>query len=465
MQLCPNLMRITLVASIVWAALGLSGCGGGGGGGGDSSEKPDPQAFSVAKASFEGGDLTTADQALSHMDQAHTLGPNGRTLYAVTTALAVTEEAKQAGSPFRTLLHDMGYEAVGNVLNQTFDLQPLSGTPKRAARTAAAATGTEPYRGSAEALIQKAKRARELLEGISGTVSFPLTIDGQTVEVDTSDALAAKATLGWVIGQLEFGLAYEVTYVNHTPAGPEVTANNLQDLRLATDSAAHLAASKAALMGALRDAQAAGDSILAETDDQTDDLLTLDPEEEALWPRTKALLEGAASSLSSSGYAAIPVFEGGDVTETSPGHYQKTLYLGYVKADPSVFFDHPFDGAKVKEDFDAGRAVVAYEELTDDFTDESDWQTGFSFTSASYLAGFVKSVSEDAAFVTGADDLGLQQTQVLSYLRASSGGLPLADAQGRPLALSEAPGVQTTTVSWQAAPGLGKRALVNRRRA
>lgn len=423
--------------------------------------------FAQALQKFEAGDLGAARGILLSLD---TLDDKGRALLGVATLFTVVDDAKAAGTPFKNLLDELGLQVVGDTLD-TLDVikpdQPLAArSARQAGRTVGRAVHDAPVvpdtHPSAEALLAKVKEAQTLLADVGKSVTF--TVKGY--EVDYSDVLAAQAALSTLEFLLEFSLAYDFTYTRYHDPGPELTAENLQDLRLASDSVTHLAASKKALVAAIDLVVLSVDAVRAETDDQSDDLLTVDGEVAAMWPDLKNGLLDAKASLGSSSFKAIRIFETGDrtltKTQTVDGEvvatYTVTVYRAFLVAKLSALFDAPLDGADVKADFDAGRAKVTVTAFTDDFGDTTYDETFWFDPATSSVASFLKSVLQDVAFGVSEENGG-QRTEFRTFFRtAATGGVLLKDAQGNSLSPSEAAAaglpVQTSELTFTAAVAL-----------
>ncbi|MHB8764579.1 MAG: hypothetical protein ACYDA8_09645, partial [Deferrisomatales bacterium] len=352
-----------------------------------------------ALAYLEGGNVAEAYRILSALP---TLDDRGRVLLALTTLAAVAEEAKDPASPFHTLLESFGAEMVGDSL-ANYDLwswfDGIAYPPD--------------HRPSAAELLSRVAAARALLAPVASTVNFPAIVDGQPVEVDYSDVLAFRAGLDLAECFLEFGLAYDLDYRG---AGAEPSARNLGDLKLRADAAGHLALAKAALGRALDGVQAAAVAVLLETDDQVNDLLTLDAEMAGLWPYLRESLQDLGAALGAAGPQYVRVFGLGErrVTGTTEGAggvvsatFQQPVYQGWVVVNPGALFDAPFDGGRFAGDLAAGYASVSLRSQRDPWSGEIWTEERLWFDpDRSYLAGFIRSVLPETPFQEGSDSVG-----------------------------------------------------------
>ncbi|WP_025321338.1 carboxypeptidase regulatory-like domain-containing protein [Deferrisoma camini] len=391
---------------------------------------PMSSSFGEAKAYLEAGDVAAAHAVLAQMDEGGTLTDPARVLYALTTVMTVAEEAKDSASPFYALLDALGLQVVGDTL-QTYDFLDMGaglGGASGMGRSArlAAATTAEQYRAAAEEALDRVVAAGALLDAVTGPVSFTVTIEGAEYEVDDADVELLGAALDWCEFLLQFALAYD--YTHDETRGPVFSLLNLQDLVLRSDAADRMAAAKQAFVDAIDGLEAAHDAMAAETDDQSDDLLTLVPELEGYWPYLTQTLDALVASAEAAGFTPVPFWQPGEEEFTSfrddpdtgetIGTARIPLYLQYLSIDLSALFDEPFDGAGLADDVAAGLVSVT-------FTPWTGWDGSVYYDQDtridgdSYLAGFIASVVEDVEFPGGG---------VEAYLWAGPSGPRLTDS-------------------------------------
>ncbi len=424
---------------------------------------PDVPTFEAALTYLEAGKHREAHGVLGQLQALGPLSDNARALYAVTTLLSVVDQAQVVTSPIYQLLDALALTVVGDSLDLLDVLKdgvsifaedggdgssPIA-VPPVAAR--AAALTVPDHRAAAAALLTQVLAAQEILDGADlSKVLFHVTESGgMAVEVDGSDAHAFQAGLSALEFLLEFAQAY--TYTHDETWGPEFSTLNLQDLRLAAGYQGHLDRARTALMAALAHLQMAGDAVLAETDDQTDDLLTLDSDVRLRWDDLKGAMAKVSESLGAEGYVAIPVFEDGDEELVrvaaedgeAVAYTREPIYRGVVMADLSALFRQPFAGAALADDLEAKRAEVQYFEEVDPFDPtDTEYQEFFWFHPAtSHVAGLLRALFQDVAFSERSeliDGATYRSTEPRLFLRATADGAPLKHPDGSPMGLSGA---------------------------
>ncbi|GAB4248575.1 hypothetical protein [Deferrisoma sp.] len=344
------------------AVVGLAACGGGGGGdtGAGGGGPPAGQAaLDEAKTALASGDLEGAAQKLQGIAPDE-LPTEGKVVLSGLTLAEVVENALQdPDDPLHELLAQAGYELSGTSL-WDLELVPLaSGLPRRAAR-AVAQVAVDP--SAAQALLSDLDEALALLDGVGPGVNFTLTVQGDTVEVDDADVYLGRAVLQGLKGVLSFALAYEYT---GDPAAEPVLPDDLANVVLQSDASARLATAKSSFADALGNLDRALDALTGETDDQSDDLFTLDPEDEGYVPFLQETLSDLETSLSQGGHVPIRIWEVGDES-CGFGSTEGTLdcsvsvYLTVLSADLSVLFDQPFEGTKVTPDAQGQAYLTSY---------------------------------------------------------------------------------------------------------
>ena len=148
------------------------------------------------------------------------------------------------------------------------------------------------------------------LDAVSTAFDTMLTNDGEVVNVDHGDALFFSGLLRSMVASIEIQRAYDLSVdiddaENNDRTAEDVrTANNAL---LGQPDLTKLAEAKASLSAALANMNAAIDSIKTETDDQTDDLITLDATIDTVeiktWiAETQASIDGNSTNI---GKAAI----------------------------------------------------------------------------------------------------------------------------------------------------------------
>ena len=185
------------------------------------------------------------------------------------------------------------------------------------------------------------------LEEVSAAFDAEITNDkNENVNVDHGDALFVNGFFKSVLASIEILRAYNLGADIDNIRNDGLTAQDVQadnpDI-LGAPSAAELAEAKASALGALDDLQAAIATIDSESDDQTDDLITLD-DTNAMVTEMNAWIDGARESINV-GPAQVKAtvlnlkifFDGGVLLDetTLPG-------LEGNRVDPSnAFFEDP----------------------------------------------------------------------------------------------------------------------------
>lgn len=409
-----------LLSSILALLLISYSCGGGGGGDGGSAEATDTQAFNAAVEAVESGDMNAARGVLEDMEARGVLGANGRALYAAVQTFNIVETAQAAGSALNNMLTELQVEVVGDTFDNT-DIQGLESLLAESIPSTASATVLSGNaRAAALEALSTVDQALAMLDGVEGEVLF--VIEGY--EVDTSDMLASVAALRHMKFDLEFALAYDLATI------PEGEPFRASDLSFASDAATRFSQARVALTGSIAATKMAVHAVLSETDDQSDDLLTLDDETAAIWPFLEDLLDGIAASAAQEGFQDIPVFSLGDkqvVASDSAGEtVQRDVFTGTLRLDLSVLFDEAtaVNGAAIQDDLDAG---LVDENLAGELFFHPD----------SYVVNTASSIVADVVF-RQVDSPDGESTNVFIFIRTTDGTERLESPTGENLALDEA---------------------------
>jgi len=412
-----------------------------------------PMGFALALRYLEEGQPALAHEVLQQMEDAGSLDDRSRVLYALTTVLMLEDEANDPNSPLYDLM-----QGLNGLLQDNQGDMGQGGTAVRAARVMArSADLTAEQQVALDTVLVEVQAAQTLLAPVGSSVAFSVTIDGMTLQVDYADVLVLRTGLHLAEGAIEYVMAYD----DNAAAIAENEIERVAGLTLATGAATHLANAKAAFLAAADDLTAAGDAMKAESDDQSDDLLRLDAEPGALWAQLKQTIAAVKTSISA-GATSVPFPVGGDrtlagISQGADGSvtasYTTTDYIAYVNLNLAKLFSAAttFNGASLAADLDSGKAEVAEDTWTEEWTDYlgnvyytetyTDTYLWFDNTtnSSSYLAGFVTSVVPDALFFddswTGSDGVTtIRETDIQVPLRPSPTDVPKVDAvTGYPL--------------------------------
>jgi hypothetical protein len=102
--------------------------------------------------------------------------------------------------------------------------------------------------------------------------------DASAAEVDRTDVLALRAACGLLTAACDVAVSYELNFAAYDSTSlVQAFRPGSGWLTLRTDGAAHMSEARTALLGSIDDVDAAITSLLAETDNQDDDVIKIDP--------------------------------------------------------------------------------------------------------------------------------------------------------------------------------------------
>ncbi len=177
------------------------------------------------------------------------------------------------------------------------------------------------------------------------------------IEIDRTDILALRAGCGLLAALCDIAVAYDLNFAAYDSAGlVSAVSPGSNWLKLRSIGAARLDHAKLSLLGAITDGEASLTSLLAETDDQSDDAIKIDPSDftRASAESLKVYLGHARTALQS-GFTITADWDGDGATPDVP-----------LEIHPSALLDNPIRDWKAKlPGYSAGAvrrpALVRYE--------------------------------------------------------------------------------------------------------